>query len=928
MPTTLLSPAGHRTARQALAHFPRPDRAAAEAVRKWALNQGVKLAPDRVEVVTLYYQLHEGRYYAKVIQRLALPQALLANWQGESNNNALGGLFGAPWAGTPPPDGFTLVDELPYRKGAWDVENGSEYAIYNGLYRTVSPSEYSTRTHVPLSAEAFQAFVWALDFHTPYTAMLDTYWAKQLHAYGVAAKIAFIAACNKQVAEGSLSAMGQRLAWRVAGLAATPSWESLGKAARAYPVSLAAPLNIYGYAATDVLCLFDNQSRTTLLYIPGNASPLLEFENHQAMQGWVAQQCKAPATRQALRAHFALKDTPDGLDFSGLDTALAGLAEFPKPHYLSPQRSGFTTSGAWDPQVYINYKVKTYSPVLAGDLGQALAERQQQRSYSDATFLIETDSQVTKAKWRGYVSSAVNMLGPLALVVPELGPLFALGGVAQFSLGLDAVLNGKNQEEQAQGVETATFGLLNALPLAHSALEHAGELFSTERPGFFQLQRINGQLGYPLSPVNPPFWPEAPVAEAFGHTEQIAPLPGHDPDVATCVTRLGRWNGQSDLLEAFIDSRNATVVYDLEHDAFVRTESLNEVEPTRYAAPRNALFELVPEGDTPRQVSDTTRTATLRALGIDLTMPVDLATPLAAARGEIPHSVMGIWIGDKVLSSALLENVASNAQALAHAGFRFRLFLSNAHAEAYAQNLQLLTQQAPTLEVVTLETHPFYGQFANSDNFAQYQAAMGEGGGASNYSSASDVLRYPLLHHEGGIYLDVDDKILAPGTPTAMFGRPAKALGEVPLQATPDGLLLNDTVSNYKLGMRDQYNTSIIGSHAGNPTLAAISEEMHTRYQAAEDFYRTRPDRALDHEGFLAYTRQLSQLTGPGLLNDVIARLRPELHQLSQVMALFALPLLNVDAVINPQALIAAVDGHLPFNRFASIGSTESWAHT
>lgn len=84
----------------------------------------------------------------------------------------------------------------------------------------------------------------------------------------------------------------------------------------------------------------------------------------------------------------------------------------------------------------MNYKPGKYNPKLTGDMFAALTERQRQRSYDDADFVITTDSQVTKAKWRGYLTNTLNLLAPLCLVVPGLAPLLALGGIAQLGLGL------------------------------------------------------------------------------------------------------------------------------------------------------------------------------------------------------------------------------------------------------------------------------------------------------------------------------------------------------------------------------------------------------------------------------------------------------------------------------------------------------------
>lgn len=129
----------------------------------------------------------------------------------------------------------------------------------------------------------------------------------------MSAKLGFVAACNKQVAEGSLSDAARKLAWQAAGLMPRSSRLRLST------------LSIYGYAATDLLYINDADSDLTLLYMPGNSSPLLEFASAVQLKDWVGRQCQDPLKREALKQHFNLADAPDGLDFSGLDTALAGL---------------------------------------------------------------------------------------------------------------------------------------------------------------------------------------------------------------------------------------------------------------------------------------------------------------------------------------------------------------------------------------------------------------------------------------------------------------------------------------------------------------------------------------------------------------------------------------------------------------------------
>lgn len=85
-----------------LANIPRPDREAHRLIRQWLAGQGVHIDPDRVDVVTLHYRPDDQGYVAAVQQTQSMTQALLGNWQGESDNNLIGALFANPWAGTFP----------------------------------------------------------------------------------------------------------------------------------------------------------------------------------------------------------------------------------------------------------------------------------------------------------------------------------------------------------------------------------------------------------------------------------------------------------------------------------------------------------------------------------------------------------------------------------------------------------------------------------------------------------------------------------------------------------------------------------------------------------------------------------------------------------------------------------------------------------
>lgn len=928
MTARFISAQGVQNVRDSLDNYPRPDQAAADAVRHWATQQGIDLDPDRVDAVTLHYQVKGQQCIARVVQTMTLTQALLSNWQGESSNDLVAAALHLPWAGDPPPYPITLVDHLD-EQGLFKY--GADYIVYNGLFRKTAPATYDAGNHVRIPAEAFQRFIWNLDFQHPYKQMLAAYWKDGLNTYRDAAKVNFIAACNKQVSEASLSDAGRVLAWQVAGLQPRPSWASLGRTSRSTPVVQVAGLNIYGYVATNLLCLRNTASGLTLLYIPGNSSPFHEFPSESAMKLWIAEQCKSEQTRQALEQHFAPGDEADTLGFSGLTTALIGLGRYPAYHHFDPDHHpGFATSGLWVPNDIINYKTSSYSPPIEGDLFLAMAKRQKKRTTQDADFIINTDSAVTKEKWRGYFNSAINTLAPIAMVVPELAPTFAIGGLIELGTGLDRALHGKTLQARAAGAEDSVWGLLNAAPLLHVLVPEEPAIFRVRRPGFVSPSRVNGQIGYPMSPMQAPHLPpvEPALEAAFSLLDSVPPLAGADPQLSAAVVRVPSFVGERDALQCTINGYTTHVHYDIEMDAFVSSEDLNDIEPPYYVAPAPGQSTLSRLQDLRRPVDDAQRMRTLRALGVDLQLPVDFAAMRPVEATAIPKKVSCIWVGDKDISTTLLENVGRNAALLQDSEYEFRLFLSTASPEAYARNVDLLATHAPTMQVIPLEPHPLFDELRNSRYFAQYTAAIeGNGGVATNYSSASDVLRYRLLKHEGGLYLDMDDSLLAPGEKTAV-GQAAERIDSVPLHTSDTGLILSVPVSNESLGMTIRYNSSMLGSHAGNPTLDAISDTMLTRFEARPDFYDSRPNATEDPEAFQRYAAELNYMTGPGMLNDAIAVSLPGLAQFREVWNIGALPTVNVIGFIDPATFLDAYRVLTPLSRFARIGSTLSWMHT
>lgn len=87
-------------------------------------------------------------------------------------------------------------------------------------------------------------------------------------------------------------------------------------------------LSINGLQSTDLMCVTDRRTQLTLLYIPGNSSPIHRFDNPQKMKTWLAEQATDPVKRASLLTHFSLKDQADKSFSDGVRQSLEGMANW------------------------------------------------------------------------------------------------------------------------------------------------------------------------------------------------------------------------------------------------------------------------------------------------------------------------------------------------------------------------------------------------------------------------------------------------------------------------------------------------------------------------------------------------------------------------------------------------------------------------
>lgn len=444
--------------------------------------------PDNTFLVTFDYNTTGQRPYpAKVIQRISLTQALIQNAQGTPSGQGYEVPFYAggpevivkPDLETLKPATFDLSTRFnPYR------EQANTTHTFQGIYKESSEEPapvYNGGNQSSITPAEFKKLIWKADFQQPYKAFLDDFWTRHLDKYPVLAKASFIQSAMAQHQERSLTSQSRELIMRAAGMPGNQaSWpdikyEDLQKNPPNDPTIELGLIKLGRYQSTDLMYITDSKSTPalTLLYIPGNSSPIHSFSSHADMKERLAKQMSDPAKRAAMALHFALKDKPDGFARAGIDETLAGLGTWPKKRetpggLLNYDHRAFT--GFWDPQAFIT----TEPSHLPFD---EIAKRQKDRSYADADIQITSDADETKKAVLSVLEKSKKValfLTPLALVMPEvalaLDAFYLADGLTTTVIGIDDTVHGKTT-----GTERIVFGVFNAATVVIPQFTRAGK---------------------------------------------------------------------------------------------------------------------------------------------------------------------------------------------------------------------------------------------------------------------------------------------------------------------------------------------------------------------------------------------------------------------------------------------------------------------
>ncbi|MCA1325286.1 membrane-targeted effector domain-containing toxin [Herbaspirillum sp. alder98] len=464
------------------------------------------------------------------------------------------------------------LSQLSYRNidvvNVWEslINGGERY--FTVSHRDTSPQYYDEQFDNVVDPEALvRALIDSgeFDFVAHHQQQIIRYFTDHATTLARLARERAQLTAQLMVHEGQLSADDYRLAA-----------SAFGTTADLRDDVLAYPLRVGGHAARDCLHLHCTASGRRLLYLAGDDMPYLGFDNLQAARQFLLDLGRdRPRLLDFAQTHFAQEDAhdrraPGGLRLTLVPGVISVLQSVDQASMLNanPQLARERPKTRHDAlmrrrsQERLHGLLAARSPI-AGDPFMALVTISQQGAMADAAYFIRSASDRAKEEWMEYARIVpVDFVD--GVVRLALGKTADDLRAARLSLGIDLILNlipaptfspkSISLRRTANPV-IAIAGSRSAHALARSAT--GNEPVARLARWFKPPQRINGKIGYVLSPSRAHLWHRAEHklistlldSRAFNATVQDARAILHTPSppssprwytVATQAIRLDR----------------------------------------------------------------------------------------------------------------------------------------------------------------------------------------------------------------------------------------------------------------------------------------------------------------------------------------------------------------------------------------------------
>ncbi|WP_124378174.1 dermonecrotic toxin domain-containing protein [Pseudomonas synxantha] len=450
----------------------------AQIKKQW----GIDVDPEKTYLVTIAYSPHEIPLRGVIVQKISLAEAARLNIQGLPSLNRVSKQMGKDPEGPPP----TIViqpnsrhTERPGPNGTFPVPDVAETfgKTYQAIYTEPSPdtpNTYSASNQVPIPAASFQQMVWDHAYKKPYDNYLNFYWSHNntRESYTKLSKISYIKAAHKQHHEQSLDEDGRKIAMRLGGIPEDQTYldasaSELNKPYVPDPNLETKFLTFRGFSSIDIFYTRDIRTNKTLLYIPGNSSPIHSFDSPEAMNEWLAEQLKDDQKAEVFKKHFSAAHYGSSLFSPGFDKQFEIVRELIK----NPENEQFNKKhGYWkEGGIFGGEKVK-------GDPFKELQQRTEtaMKESTNSQFVLNSDHT------KNHILKAAAMLdimllfaAPIGIALPPVGFLLtglSVGsGLLKLGVGIDDKVNNRPGAD-----DRIVFGVFNAVkPIFTAGLSNA-----------------------------------------------------------------------------------------------------------------------------------------------------------------------------------------------------------------------------------------------------------------------------------------------------------------------------------------------------------------------------------------------------------------------------------------------------------------------
>ncbi|WP_207285687.1 membrane-targeted effector domain-containing toxin [Pseudomonas sp. FW300-N2A2] len=348
------------------------------------------------------------------------------------------------WEHAPKPsESLTLTQLVIHRYRVTDQDDALELDSNGGFYTAdANASIYNETNEVRMYPRQVLADLWEKNLSQRYLDKLNAFWASHFDDYRTLAKCNYLSKAVEARQNGQLEEEDfQTVIRAVIGGASWPITLATLKAQTATPADLrVCALDVAGHVATDILRIVEPNGRQ-ITYVPGAAEPFHVHPTLTDMHWWMLLQMNEEHPRTEFMTHFPLsvrKEVHDNI--TPLMNQLVG------------------TWGKYDHHL-INQKDIT----ISGDVFTWQSRAVQHTMLEEADLTLVSNGQMRKQLWLGYLTAALHVFGPLAVLgwpiaLPVIG-----ASIAAMGLNIDKAVNGKTAAERKAGIIGAVLDGINVL---------------------------------------------------------------------------------------------------------------------------------------------------------------------------------------------------------------------------------------------------------------------------------------------------------------------------------------------------------------------------------------------------------------------------------------------------------------------------------